>query len=92
VLRVPEAGQVAKGAHVSKIDLRRLDQALPHVGEVRPQDDHLKGGLQDPQPSFSGVEGDAEIPGRSGQVEELSAPGGQGPEKILEEIQVADLS
>ncbi len=33
MFRVLEATQVAKGAHVRKIDLERLDQALAHIGK-----------------------------------------------------------
>ena len=50
VLRVLKAGQVAEGAYVQEIDLGSLDQTFAHIGEVRPQDDHLEGGLQDRHP------------------------------------------
>jgi len=91
VLRVLKAGQVAEGAYVQEIDLGSLDQTFAHVGEVRPQDDHLEGGLQDRQPGFGGIEGNAKISGQVGQVEELGASGCQGSEEILEEGKVADL-
>lgn len=84
-------GQVAEGNHVGKIYFGRLDQALAHVGKVWPQDDHLEGGLQDRQPGFRRIEGDVEISGQLGYVEEPGALGGQGPKKILEEAKITDL-
>jgi hypothetical protein len=70
-------------------NLRKM--TLAHVGKVRPRDDYLEGDLQDRQPRFNGVESDAEIPCQFRQVDELGASGGQGPQEILEEGEVADL-
>ena len=39
--------QVTQGPHVGEIHLGRLDEPLPHVPEIRPEDDDLAGRLQD---------------------------------------------
>ena len=64
---------------------------LKQEAEKRAKNDHLEGGFQHGQPCLHRVDRNTKVTGDVGHVEELGAPGGQGPEEALELGQVPDL-
>jgi len=91
LFRVPDPEQITEQASIKEIELRRLDQALSEISEVRPQKNNKKTRFKHRKPpSGCGVR-DPAICGLRVEIEQLATPTGAKSRETSEGLQVADL-
>ena len=88
---IAQSSQLAQGSCVGEVDLWGLDEPLSDVREVRTEHDQLIRRFGHRQPSLDRVDHDPDVPRDIGEVQELSAPGGEDFQEALVSREIPDL-